>query len=199
LGIVDPVLLEYKGDDPDLQEFIGVKARMSALAKRKDLRFTTVYSRWKKAKSPAVVGDWLFLPADETQSRYMNKVGYTIDGVRYDNASKAGLAHDRGPTWIQRRFRYLGVRSATYAELVAVQECDMRYDYPAVPSRSKAKGKKLSDRSMAMDDPNYLPHIPFGDLSHLSYTRNTGAGKGEIENPTSFRSSTLASVHGLAI
>ena len=28
-------------------------------------------------------------------------------------------------------------------------------------------------------DPTFLPHIPFGDLAHLSNERNTGAAKGE--------------------
>lgn len=26
-------------------------------------------------------------------------------------------------------------------------------------------------------DPDYLPHIPFGDLAHLSDERNTGAAR----------------------
>jgi hypothetical protein len=47
-------------------------------------------------------------------------------------------------------------------------------------------------------DPNYLPGIPWGDLEGLSNTENTGAGRGEIDNPTSFRTSALGNVIGLS-
>lgn len=32
-------------------------------------------------------------------------------------------------------------------------------------------------------DPNFLPHIPFGDLAHLSNERNTGAARAAQEWP----------------
>jgi hypothetical protein len=174
--------------DPVMVEFQKKKWRLSALAKERGIPFTTAYSRWRKLGRPAVIDESMLGPINAGQSRRMNKEGYTIDGINYENAAKAGLIMGVGPTWIQRRFRALGKREATKAELFAV-EVDGR---TGIKIGCKAKPKKLSDRFLPMDHPDFLPHIPYGDLMHLSCKENTGAGRGEVENPTSFRTGVLA-------
>jgi hypothetical protein len=50
-----------------------------------------------------------------------------------------------------------------------------------------------NNREALYTHPNYLPHIPFGDLEHLSDAENTGAGRGEFEHsPRSVRNSMRA-------
>ncbi|WP_310598822.1 hypothetical protein [Desulfobulbus sp.] len=34
---------------------------------------------------------------------------------------------------------------------------------------------------LAYSDPDFLPHIPLGDLAHLSATENTGAARNTCE------------------
>ncbi len=48
--------------------------------------------------------------------------------------------------------------------------------------RSRLDGPMKTYRTvLAYSDPDFLPHIPLGDLAHLSATENTGAARNTCE------------------
>ena len=47
-----------------------------------------------------------------------------------------------------------------------------------IPQRCRERIKVQQE--VRYSDPAYLPHIPFGDLAHLSDERNTGAARDKL-------------------
>lgn len=173
---MEPVVVEYEGE----------VAKLSAWAERYGVNYGTLYCRWARGGRPPVLKKSMLAPPDPAKSRGKRR-GYTLDGVFYHTEAAAAYAFFRktgrvyGERWFSEKCLNLGKRDVTTEEMLS------RHPYGGKPGASRKKKVDCSPpakRNAAIKpidkkflDPGFLPHIPFGDLCHLSNTKNTGAAR----------------------
>lgn len=157
-------------------------------AKEKGRNYGTVYTRWQKLGKPQCVDDSLF----GFPQRHRVSGGYWIDGVHYTSYQKIAYAIKKSESWVNDHMQVLKKRHLTMEELMTSQPRRRPYKpkeaKKARPSANREKPaveKGIPSNSRQVRemyaDPHFLPHIPLGDLAHLSNTRNTGAGRGDLD------------------
>lgn len=145
------------------------------LAEKHGLSRSCLYKRWKKIGSPAKIGrdraTKLFKkPIDRKKGDVFRLITILPDNVQmtYDQIVALDCCE----------------LSKTYVQVKAAQNNFVlhRDDLKAKETRQSSAWRGENDPSTERYlDPDYMPHIKFADLAHLSDDfPNTGAGKGEI-------------------
>jgi len=142
-------------------KYDGKEWKLSELAKHKGIKRDMLRSRWDRAGKPEIIPESML--AEKSKSTASVFVTILPDGERVNAhciAKRYGISHNIISYRVRR-----GKKTFTVDEL------------NELANRTKSLVPRTTNQ---YKDPNFLPDIPFGDLSHLSNTQNNGNGKGEI-------------------
>ena len=149
----------------------GRKILLVDLAKQHGMRSSILRRRWYSAGRPHSIS--LGMLCQKMQRPAVRKSGKRYHLLPDDTWHSGGeLARMFGlsESTVNSRSRRDGKTEWTREELTALA--------------NKVYGKRGSRINNDYHNPNYLPHIPFGDLAHLSAVKNTGAARvGSEEMP----------------
>jgi hypothetical protein len=159
-----PIMITHRERTRSLDEWCALKG----------ISKTTLYRRWVEGGKPTYItkhrGQTFFAKPKEKFSGRVEKLVLLLP----DNA--------------QMTYRQIAQLEGVEVKLSTIKAKAKKQDYIMHRDDLKVKGVGTSavERATRLAanpeylDPDYLPHIKFSDLAHLSDEENTGAGKGEI-------------------